>query len=108
MCQYSLDIKKCRNFHCCLLKRYEEAAILLTENNGFLSPVTKGKDEHFLNPLHILKYCDKLKIPRYNIHYFSISSNTYTRLCCPVCNSYFLTLSILALYKKSQHPKRRG
>ncbi len=100
-----LDIKKCGNSYCYPPKHYKEAAILLVENNGFLPPVTKGKDKHFLNPLHILEYCDKLKIPEYDAHCPSISSDTYIRLCCLICNSYFLTLSILVLHKKSQHPK---
>jgi hypothetical protein len=108
ICQYSLDIKKCGNSSCCSPKRHEEAAILLAENNGFLPPVTKGKDGHFLNPLHILEYCDKLKIPGYDAHCPSISSSTYNRLCCSDCNAYFLTLSLVALHKKNQHPRRRG
>ncbi|PKB97764.1 hypothetical protein RhiirA5_432533 [Rhizophagus irregularis] len=108
MCTYSLDIKKCEDRSCCLPNRHEEAAILLAENNGFLPPVTKGKDRHFLNPLHILEYCDKLKIPRYNAHCHFISSSTYSYLCCSECNVYFPTLSIVAQHKKNQHPKRRG
>ncbi|CAG8737893.1 3711_t:CDS:1, partial [Funneliformis mosseae] len=48
-------------FFLCLSKRHEEAAILLAENDRFFPPVTKGKDGHFLNLLHILEYCDKLK-----------------------------------------------
>jgi hypothetical protein len=108
MCTYSLDIKKCEDRSCCLPNRHEEAAILLAENNGFLPPVTKGKDGHFLNPLHILEYCDKLKIPGYDAHCPSISSSTYSRLCCSECNVYFPTLSIVAQHKKNQHPKRRG
>jgi hypothetical protein len=108
ICQYSLDIKKCENSSCCSPRCHEEATILLAENNGFLPPVTKGKDEHFLNPLHILEYYDKLKIPGYDAHCPSINSNTYTRLCCTICNAYFPTLSMVALHKKNQHPKRRG
>ncbi|GBC47991.2 uncharacterized protein LOC106141435 [Rhizophagus irregularis DAOM 181602=DAOM 197198] len=108
ICQYSLDIKKCEDSLCCLPKRCEEAAILLAENNGFLPPVTKGKDGHYLNPLHILEYFNKLKIPGYDTHCPSISSDTYNRLCCPICNAYFPTLSIVSLHKKIQHPKRRG
>jgi hypothetical protein len=108
MCQYSLDIKKCEDASCCSPKRNEEAAILLAENDGFLPPVTKGKDGHFLNPIHILEYCDKLKIPGYDAHCPSINANTYGRLCCPECNAYFPTLSIVAQHKKNHHPKRRG
>src|ERR1043165_9723339 len=108
MCQYSLDIKKCEDSSCCSPKRHEKAAILLAENNGFLPPVTKGKDGHFLNPIHILEYYDKLRIPGYDAHCPSISENTYSRLCCSECNAYFPILSIVAQHKKNQHPKRRG
>ncbi|CAB4475415.1 unnamed protein product [Rhizophagus irregularis] len=101
MCTYSLDIKKCENRSCCLPNRHEEAAILLAENNGFFPPVTKGKDGYFLNPFHILEYCDKLKIPGYDAHCSSISSSTYSRLCCSECNVYFPTLSIVAQHKKN-------
>lgn len=107
ICQYSLDIKKCKVRSCCPPNRYKEAAILLEENDGFLPPVTKGKDGHFLNLIHILEYYDKLKIPGYDVHCPSISSCTYNRLCCSECNAYFPTLSIVAQYKKSQHPKWR-
>uniref|UniRef100_U9UPR1 Uncharacterized protein n=1 Tax=Rhizophagus irregularis (strain DAOM 181602 / DAOM 197198 / MUCL 43194) TaxID=747089 RepID=U9UPR1_RHIID len=96
MCQYSLDIKKCENASCYSPKRNEEAAILLAENDGFLPPVTKRKDGHFLNPIHILEYCDKLKIHGYDAHCPSINANTYDRLCCSECNAYFPTLSIVA------------
>ena len=107
ICQYSLDVKKCENTSCCSPKRYEEAVILLAENNVFLPPVTKGKDDHYLNPLHVLEYCDKVKIPGYDAHCPSTTSN-YIRLCCSICNTYFPTLSLVALHKKSQHPRRRG
>ncbi|PKB95066.1 hypothetical protein RhiirA5_386249 [Rhizophagus irregularis] len=108
ICQYSLDIKKCEDSSCCSPKRHEEAAVLLAENDGFLPPVTKGKDGHFLNPLHILEYCDKLKIPGNDAHCPSINADTYERLCCSECDAYFPTLSMVAQHKKIQHPKRRG
>ncbi|PKB94336.1 hypothetical protein RhiirA5_386722, partial [Rhizophagus irregularis] len=94
ICQYSLDIKKCEDSSCCSPKRHEEAAVLLAENDGFLPPVTKGKDGHFLNPLHILEYCDKLKIPGNDAHCPSINADTYERLCCSECDAYFPTLSM--------------
>ncbi|GES72552.1 hypothetical protein GLOIN_2v1783204 [Rhizophagus clarus] len=105
ICQYSLVIKKCEDSSYCSPKHYEEAAILFAENNGLLPPVTKGKDGHFLNPLCILEYCNKLKIPGYDAHCSSINENTYSRLCCSECNAYFPTLSIVAKHKKNQHPK---
>ncbi len=101
MCQYSFDIKKCENPFCYLPKHHEESAILFAKNNGFLSSVIKEKDDHFLNPLHILEYYDKLKIPEYDAHCLFINLNTYTHLCCSDCNAYFLTLSIVVLYKKN-------
>ncbi|GBC23550.2 hypothetical protein GLOIN_2v1766467 [Rhizophagus irregularis DAOM 181602=DAOM 197198] len=108
ICQYSLDIKKCEDSSCCSPKRHEEAAVLLAENDGFLPPVTKRKDGHFLNLLHILEYCDKLKIPGNDAHCPSINADTYERLCCFECDAYFPTLSMVAQHKKIQHPKRRG
>ncbi|CAB4489434.1 unnamed protein product [Rhizophagus irregularis] len=105
ICQYSLDIKKCEDSSCCSPKRHEEAAVLLAENDGFLPPVTKRKDGHFLNLLHILEYCDKLKIPGNDAHCPSINADTYERLCCSECDAYFPTLSMVAQHKKIQHPK---
>uniref|UniRef100_U9TE26 C2H2-type domain-containing protein n=1 Tax=Rhizophagus irregularis (strain DAOM 181602 / DAOM 197198 / MUCL 43194) TaxID=747089 RepID=U9TE26_RHIID len=96
---------KCEDSSCCSPKRHEEAAVLLAENDGFLPPVTKGKDGHFLNPLHILEYCDKLKIPGNDAHCPSINADTYERLCCSECDAYFPTLSMVAQHKKIQHPK---
>src|SRR5581483_9003630 len=101
ICLYSLDIKKCENPSCCLPKRHEEVAILLAENNGFLPPLIKGKDGHFLNPLHILEYGDKLKIPGYDAHCPSISSDTYARLYCSDCGAYFPKLSLVILHRKN-------
>jgi hypothetical protein len=104
--QYSLDIKKCKDSSCCLSKRNEKVAILLAENDGFLPPVTKGKDRCYLNLLHILEYYDKLKIPGYDAYCPSINANTYGRLCCSECNAYFPTLSVVVQHKKNQHLKR--
>jgi hypothetical protein len=72
--------------------------ILLTENNRFLLLVIKGKDGRYLNPLHILKYYDKLKIPGYDAHCPSINAS---RFCCSECGAYFPTLSIIAQHKKN-------
>ncbi|CAG8641988.1 30528_t:CDS:2 [Gigaspora margarita] len=62
ICQYFLDIRKCNNFNCCSKWRAEEVADLLAENDRFLPPAIKGRDGHFLNPIHILQYMDKLKL----------------------------------------------
>ncbi|GBC00634.1 hypothetical protein RclHR1_03920003 [Rhizophagus clarus] len=102
MCQYSLDIKKYEDRLYCLLPNcHEEVAILFAEKGGFFPSVTKEKDGHFLNLLHILEYCDKFKIPGYDTHCPSINSSTYNRLCYSECNAYFPTLSIVAQHKKS-------
>ncbi|CAB4436453.1 unnamed protein product [Rhizophagus irregularis] len=59
LCHSSLDIKKCKNRKCCSKYRAPDAAILLDENNGFLPSTTKGKDGHFINPIHALQCYDK-------------------------------------------------
>ncbi|CAB4430946.1 unnamed protein product [Rhizophagus irregularis] len=84
MCQYSLDIKKYKDSSCCSPKRNEEAAFFLQK---------------------MMEYCNKLKIPGYDAHCPSINANTYSRLCCPKCNAYFPTLSIVTQHKKNHHPK---
>ena len=54
ICRYSLDIKKCKNRQCCNEYIASDAALLLDQNDGFLPPIMKGKDEHFINPIHAL------------------------------------------------------
>ncbi|CAG8780836.1 45583_t:CDS:2 [Gigaspora margarita] len=44
--------------------------------DGFLPPVTKARDSHYINPIH-LQYSDKFKIPDYDAHCPSISQTTY-------------------------------
>ncbi len=63
---YSLDIRKCKNHKCCNEYRALDVAILLNENNRFLLLTTKGKDDHFINPIYTLQYHNKLKIPKYD------------------------------------------
>ena len=77
ICCYSLDIKKCKNRECCSENRATDAMLLLDENDGFLSPITKGKDGHFINPIHVLQYYDKLKILPYDRCYLSISQELH-------------------------------
>ncbi|CAG8838014.1 19996_t:CDS:2, partial [Cetraspora pellucida] len=36
---------------------------LLATNNGFLPPLVIGKDDHYVNSIHLLEYYDKGKIP---------------------------------------------
>uniref|UniRef100_U9UIM9 Uncharacterized protein n=1 Tax=Rhizophagus irregularis (strain DAOM 181602 / DAOM 197198 / MUCL 43194) TaxID=747089 RepID=U9UIM9_RHIID len=44
----------------------------LFSNNGFLPPVTKAKDGHFTNAIHLLEYFDLMKIPGYDFHCLSL------------------------------------
>ncbi|GBC35238.2 hypothetical protein GLOIN_2v1766467 [Rhizophagus irregularis DAOM 181602=DAOM 197198] len=80
LCRYSLDIKKCKNREYCSEYRAPDAVILLDENNGFLPPTTKGKDGHFINPIHALQYHDKLKILEYNRYCRQFHTN-YISIC---------------------------
>ncbi|CAG8791896.1 5087_t:CDS:2, partial [Gigaspora margarita] len=62
ICHYSLNIKKCKNPQCCNEYRVADIALLLDQNNRFLLPIMKGKDQHYINSIHTLQYYDKLKI----------------------------------------------
>ncbi|CAG8596245.1 7296_t:CDS:2 [Gigaspora margarita] len=74
-------------------------------NNGFLTPVTQAKDGHFVNPIHLLEYCDYVKVPGYDLHCLSLDKLTYLRLCCPECKKYFPTLTFHPA-NCGQKPKR--
>ena len=74
--------------------------------NGFLPPVTKAKDGHFTNPIHLLQYCDLLKIPGYDAHCPTFKEK-YTRLCCSICQKYFPTITFLTKHKRTAHPTAR-
>ncbi|CAG8821292.1 46399_t:CDS:2, partial [Gigaspora margarita] len=81
ICRYSLDIRKCSNTNCCSEIYAKEAFDLLRENNGFIPPLAKGKDNHYLNPIHILQYMDKMRLSKYDEICPSMSLQTYQRLC---------------------------
>jgi hypothetical protein len=108
LCQYSLDVKQCTNTNSCRPSRAKEATEFLLSNNGFLPPVTKARDGHFTNPIHLLEYYDLLKIPGYDLHCPSLDQTTYSRLCCSECNKYFPTLGYLTNHKRTVHPASRG
>ena len=109
ICRYSLDIRKCRNINCCKPSRVPEATTtLLQENNGFLPPMIKGRDQHFLNPIHILEYFDRVKIPPYDKYCPTISEEMHQRLCCSECGKYFPTLNFVQKHKQSQHSARKS
>ncbi|CAG8820678.1 40192_t:CDS:2 [Gigaspora margarita] len=88
--QYFLDIKRCTDTSCCGPPRAKEAMDFLQPNNGFLPPVSKAKDEYFINPIHLLEYYDLLKIPNYDSHCLSLDETTYSRLNCSKCNKYLI------------------
>ncbi len=107
LCQYSLDIKRCINASCCGPSCAKEATDFLLLNNSFLPPVTKSKDGHYTNPIHLLEYYDLLKIPGYDSHCPSLDQTTYSRLCYSMCNKYFPTLTYLTNHKITMHPVSR-
>jgi hypothetical protein len=96
---YSFDIKKCEDSSYYSPKYHEKTAVLLAENNGFFPSITKRKDGHFLNPLHILEYCNKLKIPGYDAYCSSINADTYKRqsllfwMWCVFSNAFYSCLT---------------
>ncbi|PKK64394.1 hypothetical protein RhiirC2_775617 [Rhizophagus irregularis] len=100
LCQYSLDIKHCTNTSCCGPPCAKEAMDFLFSNNGFLPLVTKAKDGHFTNTIHLFKYFDLMKIPGYDFHCPSLDQTAYSHLCCSACNKYFPTLTYLTKHKK--------
>ena len=74
--------------------------------NGFLSPITKAKNEYFTNPIHLLQYCDLLKISGYNA-YYPFLKEKYFCLCCSICQKYFSTLTFLTKHKRTAHSTAR-
>ncbi|CAG8651406.1 22957_t:CDS:1 [Cetraspora pellucida] len=103
MCQYSLDIKKCDNISCCMPKCCKDATNLLALNNGFLPPLVKENDKHYLNLIYTLEFYDINKLPGYDMHCPFLTN--YKKLCCSICDTYFPTSSMVTLHVKSQHPR---
>jgi len=103
LCWYSLDLRKCKDRTCCREPRAVDAINLLEENYGLLPPVIKGKDKHYLNPIHILEYADQTKIPPYDKYCPSIAGELHSRLCCITCEKYFPTLSFVTKHQKNEH-----
>lgn len=111
ICKYSLDIRKCKDRNCCSQPRAPEIYDLLSANNGFLPPIIKGRDGHFLNLVHTLKYFGE-KIPGYDEHCPSISPDLYHKFVCQRCFRYFPTKTFLKQHNKTIHlnektPKER-
>ncbi len=106
LCAYSLDIKRCKDTSCCEPPKAKDAMEFLETYNGFLQSVTEAKDRHFTNPIHLLQYCDHLKIPGYDAHCPTFKEK-YSRLCCSICKKYFPTLAFLTKHKRTVHPTAR-
>ena len=69
----------------------------LSLNNGFLPPVVLGKDKHFLSLLYTLEYVSD-RLPGYDKHCPSISSETYNELVYQKCGKYFPTKAFLKMH----------
>ncbi|CAG8497475.1 9233_t:CDS:2 [Scutellospora calospora] len=106
LCRYSLDVRKCPDRNCCSDVYAKEAIDLLKENGGFLPPLTKGKDNCFLNPIHVLQYIDKTKLSKYDEECPSLSSQAHQRLCCNICSKYFPTAKMITKHKQVIHAKK--
>ncbi|CAG8855033.1 1086_t:CDS:1, partial [Gigaspora margarita] len=77
-------------------------------SNGFLPPLIKEKDGHYLNAIHTLEYFDSIKIPSYDAYLPSLSSKNYVRHCCTVCKKYFSTISFLTKHRRFAHTSTWG
>ncbi|CAG8724067.1 40586_t:CDS:2 [Gigaspora margarita] len=103
LCHYSFDLRKCSDRNCCNDVYAKEVVDLLKENNRILPLLTKGKDSHYLNLIHILQYIDKTKLPKYDEEYPSILSQTHQRLCCNICDKYFPIMKMITKHKQEIH-----
>ncbi|CAG8521266.1 22670_t:CDS:2 [Cetraspora pellucida] len=85
-----------------------DAAAFLGKSNGFLPLVTKGKDGHYLNAMHMLQYFNNLKIPAYDAHLPFLLAEDHSRRCCKICNKYFPTTAMLVKHKKTIHSNNQA
>ena len=63
-------------------------------------PIIKGCDGHFLNLVHTLEYFRE-KLPGYDEHCPSISTDLYHKFICQKCFRYFLTKTFLKQHNKT-------
>jgi len=85
---------------------YSSPTMLLDENHGFLPPVTRSKGNHYLNPIHILEYFDKIKLPNYDACCPSVSKELHQRLTCNICFKYFPTINFIKIQKRKALSKQ--
>uniref|UniRef100_U9UWA1 C2H2-type domain-containing protein n=2 Tax=Rhizophagus irregularis TaxID=588596 RepID=U9UWA1_RHIID len=107
ICKYSLDIRKCKDQNYCSQPRAPEIYNILSANNGFLPPITKGCDGHFLNLVHTLEYFGK-KLPGYDEYCPSISQDQYPSFVCQKCFRYYSTKMFLKLHIKMTHSNEKA
>ena len=91
-----------------MMHEYKLLWSTLCKRSRFLPSITKFKDGHFINPIHLLEYYDLLKIPGYDSYCPSLNKTTYLHLCCSECNKYFPTLTFLINHKQIVHPTSCG
>ncbi|CAG8446961.1 4526_t:CDS:2 [Scutellospora calospora] len=103
-----INIKRCTDLSCCGPIKAQEAMDFLQPFNGFFPLITKARDGHYLNPVHLLQYSECFKVPKYDTYCLSIDQTTYSRLCCSICHKYFPTLSYVAKHKRLQHSSTHG
>ncbi|PKB94184.1 hypothetical protein RhiirA5_439364, partial [Rhizophagus irregularis] len=80
---------------------------ILSANNGFLPPITKGYDGHFLNLVHTLEYFGE-KLPGYDEHCPSISQDQYPSFVYQKCFRYYPTKMFLKLHIKTTHSNEKA
>lgn len=107
ICKYSFDLRKCEDRNCCSPPRAPEVFEFLSLNNGFLPPIVKGRDNHFLSSLHTLEYFGD-QLPGYDKHCPSISPELYDELVCQKCGKYFPTKTFIKMHAKTMHSSRSG
>ncbi|RGB37589.1 hypothetical protein C1646_756657 [Rhizophagus diaphanus] len=100
-------MRKCKDRNCCSQLRAPEIYNILSANNGFLPPITKSCDGHFLNLVHTLKYFGE-KLPGYDEHYPSISQDQYPSFVCQKCFRYYPTKMFLKLHIKTTHSNEKA
>ncbi|CAG8798157.1 43097_t:CDS:2 [Gigaspora margarita] len=84
------------------------AMLLLNKCKKISLPITKGRNNHFIDPIYALQYFDKLKILPYDRYCLSILTKMHQRLSCDVCGKYYPTLKFIAKHKCWQHCVKRG
>ncbi len=89
-------------------KQASEVASFFELTNGFLPSVIQGKDNYFLNLIHIAQYLDSTKLIKYDEYCPSISVKQYAQLECNTCKKYFPTHVFLTNHRHFAHPRHNN